>query len=79
MLIDLRKAGPNDSLEEDIVATQIGLSMQMAESGQAQEATRLIDMAIADSQEHVRKNPKLAANQRRLAITMQTRANIGLF
>jgi eukaryotic-like serine/threonine-protein kinase len=76
-MLDLRKAGPNDSLEEDIVATQMALSVQLAESGQAEEATQLIQMAAADSQDRVRRNTKLPATQRRLAIVMQTRANIG--
>lgn len=76
-MLDLRKAGPNDSLEEDIVATQMALSLQMAESGRAQEANELIQMAVDDSQKRVRKAPNLPATQRRLAIVMQTKAQIG--
>lgn len=74
--LELRKAGPNDSLEEDITVDRMHLALLLAKSGRAKEGTELIDIVVSDAKKNVLKNPELAAAQRRLAVASHVKAKV---
>jgi tetratricopeptide (TPR) repeat protein len=76
MTIDLRKAGPNDSLEEDITVSQMHLAWLLAKSGRAREGVDFIETVVSDARKNLLKKPEVAAAQRRLAVASQVKAKV---
>jgi eukaryotic-like serine/threonine-protein kinase len=77
-LIDLRSAGPNDALDDDIAVTQQNLAIRFAKMHRAAEAEFYINAAISDRKNKAQAAPGTASLQRHLAVLMQSRARIFL-